>query len=86
MGCCVAFLVTTSLNGVVVLVAGIAENPRLPKPVRLDSTTHMLVHRAATSITFYIHAYYLHYFIYTHFYILSIIGTLFLVWTRPLWS
>ena len=56
-GCCVAFLVPTSLNGMVVLVAAIAENPRLPKPVRLDSTTHMRVHRAAASTTFYIHAF-----------------------------
>ena len=56
-GCCVAFLVPTSLNGMVVLVAAIAENPRLPKPVRLDSTTHMRVHRAAASTTFFIHAF-----------------------------
>ena len=64
MGCCVTFLVTSSLNGMVVLVAAIAENPRLPKPVRLDSTTHMRVHMSSCT-TCYIHAYYLHYLIFT---------------------
>ena len=63
----------------VVLVADIAENPRLPKPVRLDSTTHMRVHKSSC-----IHNL-LHTCIlltlshinmpYLHAYILNIIGT-----------